>query len=201
MSPPASTAPSASPNSIIKPPPHQRLVSSPRVIKTSSTLSQPHTSTANYQETSLLPQSPRPARHGELHLPPPGNLPTNQYIITNSLAQSAQNSAGIQTLLDAEREASKIVQKAREFRTKRVREARDEAKQEIADYKAKKEDEFQKFGAEHSKGNEQAEAEASKEADKHIKTIKEAGSKGQASVVKNLLSAVFDVKPVAPAKQ
>ncbi|KAG6223337.1 hypothetical protein E4U34_000946 [Claviceps purpurea] len=152
-------------------PPHQRLASSPRVIKTSSTLSQPHTSTANYQETSLLPQSPRPARHG------------------------------IQTLLDAEREASKIVQKAREFRTKRVREARDEAKQEIADYKAKKEDEFQKFGAEHSKGNEQAEAEASKEADKHIKTIKEAGSKGQASVVKNLLSAVFDVKPVAPAKQ
>ncbi|KAG6213189.1 hypothetical protein E4U50_001446 [Claviceps purpurea] len=169
--PRASTAPSASPNSIIKPPPHQRLASSPRVIKTSSTLSQPHTSTANYQETSLLPQSPRSARHG------------------------------IQTLLDAEREASKIVQKAREFRTKRVREARDEAKQEIADYKAKKEDEFQKFGAEHSKGNEQAEAEASKEADKHIKTIKEAGSKGQASVVKNLLSAVFDVKPVAPAKQ
>ncbi|KAG6120861.1 hypothetical protein E4U13_005766 [Claviceps humidiphila] len=129
------------------------------------------------------------------------HLPTSQYIITNSLAQSAQNSAGIQTLLDAEREASKIVQKAREFRTKRVREARDEAKQEIADYKAKKEDEFQKFGAEHSKGNEQAEAEASKDAEKHIKTIKEAGSKGQASVVKNLLSAVFDVKPVAPAKQ
>ncbi|KAG6044085.1 hypothetical protein E4U17_000688 [Claviceps sp. LM77 group G4] len=128
----------------------------------------------------------------------PTILPTNQYIMTNSLAQSAQNSAGIQTLLDAEREASKIVQKVR---TKRVREARDEAKQEIADYKAKKEDEFQKFGAEHSKGNEQAEAEASKEADKHIKTIKEAGSKGQASVVKNLLSAVFDVKPVAPAKQ
>ncbi|QPG98213.1 hypothetical protein C2857_007377 [Epichloe festucae Fl1] len=111
---------------------------------------------------------------------------------------SAQNSAGIQTLLDAEREASKIVQKVR---TKRVREARDEAKQEIAEYKAKKEDEFKKFEAEHSAGNEQAEVEAAKEADKHIKTIKEAGSKGKASVVKNLLSAVFDVKPVAPAKQ
>ncbi|KAG6013318.1 H(+)-transporting V1 sector ATPase subunit G [Claviceps lovelessii] len=114
---------------------------------------------------------------------------------------SAQNSAGIQTLLDAEREASKIVQKAREFRTKRVREARDEAKKEIAEYKAKKEDEFQKFGAEHSKGNEQAEAEAAKEADAQIKTIKEAGSKGQATVVKNLLSAVFDVAPVAPGRQ
>lgn len=57
------------------------------------------------------------------------------------------------------------------------------------------------FLVQHSKGNEQAEAEASKDAEKHIKTIKEAGSKGQASVVKNLLSAVFDVKPVAPAKQ
>ncbi|KAK0386669.1 hypothetical protein NLU13_6504 [Sarocladium strictum] len=113
---------------------------------------------------------------------------------------SAQNSAGIQKLLTAEQDASKIVQKAREFRTKRVKEARDEAKQEIADYKASKEEEYKKFEAEHSKGNEQAEAEANKEAEKQIKAIKEAGAKGQASVVKKLLSAVFDVKPVAPAK-
>lgn len=33
-------------------------------------------------------------------------------------------------------------------RTKRVKEARDEAKQEIADYKAKREDEYKKFEAE-----------------------------------------------------
>jgi V-type H+-transporting ATPase subunit G len=33
-------------------------------------------------------------------------------------------------------------------RTKRVREARDEAKQEIANYKAKKEEEYKKFEAE-----------------------------------------------------
>ncbi|KAI8667471.1 V-type proton ATPase subunit G [Fusarium phalaenopsidis] len=113
---------------------------------------------------------------------------------------SAQNSAGIQTLLDAEREASKIVQKAREFRTKRVREARDEAKREIADYKNNKEDEYKKFEAEHSKGNQQAEDEANKEADVQIKSIQEAGKKGQAQVVKNLLNAVFEVQPVAPTK-
>ncbi|GFP54489.1 V-type proton ATPase subunit G [Trichoderma asperellum] len=107
---------------------------------------------------------------------------------------SAQNSAGIQTLLDAEREASKIVQKVR---TKRVKEARDEAKKEIADYKASKEDEFKKFEAEHSKGNEAAEQEANKEAEKQIAVIKEAGKKNQETVVKNLLQAVFDVKPVA----
>ncbi|KAI1071296.1 uncharacterized protein FIESC28_10701 [Fusarium coffeatum] len=113
---------------------------------------------------------------------------------------SAQNSAGIQELLRAEQDASKIVQKAREYRTKRVREARDEAKQEIANYKAQKDDEFKKFEAEHSKGNEQAEAEANKEADTQIKGIQEAGKKGQAQVIKNLLSAVFDVNPVAPTK-
>ncbi|KAF0641171.1 hypothetical protein NXS19_003326 [Fusarium pseudograminearum] len=111
---------------------------------------------------------------------------------------SAQNSAGIKQLLDAEQDASKIVQKAREYRTKRVREARDEAKQEIADYKAQKEEEYKKFEAEHSKGNEQAEAEANKDAETQIKSIQEAGKKGQAGVVKNLLSAVFDVNPVPP---
>ena len=112
---------------------------------------------------------------------------------------SAQNSTGIQTLLEAEREASQIVQKSREYRTKRVREARDEAKNEIAEYKAKKEEEFKKFEAEHSKGNQAAEDEANKDAEKQIVQIKEAGKKGQAGVVKNLLSAVFDVKPVAPS--
>ncbi|KAL6854956.1 H(+)-transporting V1 sector ATPase subunit G [Amphichorda felina] len=108
---------------------------------------------------------------------------------------SAQNSAGIQTLLDAEREASKIVQKAREFRTKRVKEARDEAKKEIADYRAKKEEEYKKFEAEHSKGNQQAEDEASKEAEKQTQVIKEAGKKSQAGIVKNLLTAVLEPTP------
>ncbi|KAK3935541.1 V-type proton ATPase [Diplogelasinospora grovesii] len=109
---------------------------------------------------------------------------------------SAQNSAGIQTLLDAEREASKIVQKAREFRTKRVKEARDEAKKEIEAYRAKKEAEFKKFEAEHTQGNKAAEEEANKEAEEQIKAIREAGKKNQDKVVKDLLSAVFDVKPV-----
>ena len=85
-------------------------------------------------------------------------------------------------------------------RTKRVREARDEAKQEIADYKTKKEDEFKSFEAEHSRGNEQAEQEAGKDAEKQIKVIQDAGQKGRADVVKNLLSAVYEVKPVPPSK-
>ncbi|TGO88918.1 hypothetical protein BPOR_0134g00050 [Botrytis porri] len=91
---------------------------------------------------------------------------------------SAQNSAGIQTLLDAERDAQKIVQKAREYRTKRVKEARDEAKKEIDAYRKEKEDEFKKFEAEHTSGNKKAEEDANKDAEIKLKEIKEAGKKG-----------------------
>lgn len=49
----------------------------------------------------------------------------------------------------------------------------------------------------HSKGNEAAEQEANKEAEKQIEVIKEAGQKNQDAVVKHLLDAVFEVKPVA----
>ncbi|CAI0650231.1 unnamed protein product [Colletotrichum noveboracense] len=111
-------------------------------------------------------------------------------------SQSAQNSAGIQTLLDAEREASKIVQKVR---TKRVKEARDEAKKEIEAYRNSKEDEFKKFESEHTQGNKQAEDEANKEAEGKIKEIKDAGKKSQDKVVADLLKAVFEVKPVPPS--
>ncbi|CAG8958217.1 hypothetical protein HYFRA_00000571 [Hymenoscyphus fraxineus] len=111
---------------------------------------------------------------------------------------SAQNSAGIQTLLDAERDAQKIVQTAREYRTKRVKEARDEAKKEIDSYKKSKDDEFKSFEAEHTSGNKKAEEEASKDAESKIKEIQAAGKKGQEQVVTDLLKAVFDVKPVVP---
>lgn len=48
----------------------------------------------------------------------------------------------------------------------------------------------------HSKGNEAAEQEANKEAEKQIEVIKQAGQKNQATVVKHLLDAVFEVKPL-----
>ncbi|KAF4617016.1 hypothetical protein G7Y89_g15133 [Cudoniella acicularis] len=110
-------------------------------------------------------------------------------------ARSAQNSAGIQTLLDAEREAQKIVQRDR---TKRVKEARDEAKKEIDAYKKQKDEEFKKFESEHTSGNKKAEEDANKDAENKIKEIKEAGKKGQDKVVADLLKAVFDINPVVP---
>ncbi|KAI9677371.1 MAG: hypothetical protein M1817_006323 [Caeruleum heppii] len=113
--------------------------------------------------------------------------------------KSAQNSAGIQTLLDAEREAQKIVQKDR---TKRVKDARSEAQKEIDDYRKQKDQEFKKFESEaglvHTSGNQKAEEDADKEADQKMKEMKDVGSKSGDKVVDDLLKAVTDVKPEAP---
>ena len=64
-----------------------------------------------------------------------------------------------------------VLTRALAVRTKRVKEARDEAKKEIEDYRKSKEEEFKKYEAQHSQGNQQAEDEANKEADAKIKEI------------------------------
>ncbi|CAA9967106.1 hypothetical protein PTNB73_10378 [Pyrenophora teres f. teres] len=113
---------------------------------------------------------------------------------------SAQNSAGIQTLLDAEREAQKIVQQAREYRTKRVKDARNEAQKEIEDYRKEKEDEYQKFEKEHSSGNQKAEEDAKKDTDAKVKEIEEIGNKSGSKVVEQLIQAVITANPNPPRK-
>ncbi|KAJ5895574.1 Vacuolar (H+)-ATPase G subunit [Penicillium taxi] len=110
---------------------------------------------------------------------------------------SAQNSAGIQTLLEAEREAQKIVQS---YRTKRIRDAKAEAQKEIEEYRAQKEAEFKKFEAEHSSGFKKAEDEASQEAEDKLKEIKTAGQKQGDKVVADLIKAATNVKPEVPEK-
>jgi V-type H+-transporting ATPase subunit G len=52
--------------------------------------------------------------------------------------------------------------------------------------------------SQHTSGNKKAEEDANKDAETKIKEIKEAGKKGQDQVVKELLKAVFDIKPVVP---
>lgn len=52
----------------------------------------------------------------------------------------------------------------------------------------------------HTSGNKKAEEDATKDAEAQMKSIKEAGSKGQDKVVADLLKAVFDIKPVVPER-
>ncbi|KAK9576231.1 hypothetical protein V6Z92_009507 [Aspergillus fumigatus] len=110
---------------------------------------------------------------------------------------SAQNSAGIQTLLDAEREAQKIVQ---QDRTKRIRDAKAEAQKEIDEYRQQKEEEFKKFEAEHSSGYKKAEEDANKEAEVKLQDIQTAGKVKGNKVVEDLINAVIDVNPQASDK-
>ncbi|KAL4878286.1 H+-ATPase G subunit-domain-containing protein [Aspergillus karnatakaensis] len=110
---------------------------------------------------------------------------------------SAQNSAGIQTLLEAERDAQKIVQ---QDRTKRIRDARSEAQKEIEEYRSQKEEEFKKFEGQHSSGYKKAEEEANQEAEAKIAEIKKAGKEKGPKVVEKLIHALTDVKPEPSAK-
>ncbi|KEF56897.1 V-type ATPase, G subunit [Exophiala aquamarina CBS 119918] len=103
----------------------------------------------------------------------------------------------IQTLLDAEKEAQKIVQKDR---TKRVKDAKTEAQKEIEEYRNKKEDEFKKFESEQSSGNKKAQDDAGKDADVKVKEIDAAGKKSGSKVVDDLIKAVTTPKPEVPDK-
>ncbi|KAH6645729.1 vacuolar ATPase, partial [Truncatella angustata] len=85
---------------------------------------------------------------------------------------------------------------AREYRTKRVSEARDEAKKEIADYRKQKEDEFKKLESELAADSKQAKDKTNKEAEAKIKEIKGDGTQHQDQIVSDLLRAVFNVEPV-----
>lgn len=58
---------------------------------------------------------------------------------------SQTQTASIQTLLEAEKDAQAIVEKARTYRTQRLKDARSEAAKEVEAYKKKKEEEFKEY--------------------------------------------------------
>ncbi|KAF2169227.1 hypothetical protein M409DRAFT_20451 [Zasmidium cellare ATCC 36951] len=120
--------------------------------------------------------------------------------VSGAVADAAQNSAGIQTLLEAEKDAQKIVQKAREYRTKRVKDARSEAQKEIEDYRSQKEEEFKAYEKQHTSGNKAAEEEAEKDTQEKLKEIKQIGEKTGPKVVDDLIKAVLDVQLVVPER-
>ncbi|KAI9718504.1 MAG: hypothetical protein M1828_006687 [Chrysothrix sp. TS-e1954] len=86
------------------------------------------------------------------------------------------------------------------YRTKRVKDAKNEAQSEIEEYRKQKEDEFKKYEKEQSSGNKQAEDDANKETEEKLKEIRAVGDKGGDDVVKELLKAVTVVDPAPPSK-
>ncbi|KEZ40642.1 hypothetical protein SAPIO_CDS8566 [Scedosporium apiospermum] len=83
-------------------------------------------------------------------------------------------------------------------RTKRVKQARDEARKEIEQHRENMEKKYRAFEAEHTEGNAAAEQEALKDAEIKIKELQSRALKNKDKVIGDLLSAVFDCEPTPP---
>lgn len=109
--------------------------------------------------------------------------------------QSAQNSSGIQTLLEAERKAHEIVQHARAYRTQRLKAAKTDAAQEVEEYKQKKEQEFRASESKNTGQSSEIKTKAEAEVVEELKTIKADTSKKRDEVINYLLEAVTTAHP------
>ncbi|KAK9720724.1 hypothetical protein K7432_003955 [Basidiobolus ranarum] len=108
---------------------------------------------------------------------------------------SASNSQGIQTLLEAEKEASRIVQQAKQYRVQRLKEARSEAAKEIETLKAEKAQEFKVMEQEHLGSSDLGAQNTLNETQEHIKLVEAAFNENKAQVLAKLLETVTNVKP------
>ncbi|VDB88653.1 unnamed protein product [Peniophora sp. CBMAI 1063] len=108
---------------------------------------------------------------------------------------AAQHSQGIQTLLEAEKEAAKVVQQARQYRVQRLKDARTEAQKEIDEYRKSKEDEFNAFQSSHKGTNESAQVEIDKQTAVQLQAITDRYNAHRDEVVKKLLDRVVLVEP------
>eukprot|EP00775_Hariotina_reticulata_P009598 gene9598-9761_t len=85
--------------------------------------------------------------------------------------QVAPNSDGIQKLLAAEQEASRIVAEARKAKAERLRQAKADAEREIAQYRAEREGAYQKKLSESSTGAASTLERMSKETEANIAQV------------------------------
>ncbi|TFK51745.1 V-type ATPase [Heliocybe sulcata] len=108
---------------------------------------------------------------------------------------AAQQSQGIQTLLEAEKEAAKIVQQARQYRVQKLKDARTEAQKEIEEYKKAKEAEFKEFEASHAGVIQSTQSSVDQETEVKLQEITDQYNTNKDKMVKKLLDRVVLVQP------
>ncbi|SGZ17873.1 BQ5605_C020g09149 [Microbotryum silenes-dioicae] len=108
---------------------------------------------------------------------------------------AAQNSQGISALLDSEKEAAAIVQKAREYRTQRIKDARGEASKEIEALKKKADDEFSQFEQQHSGDSSTSQTQVDEYTSDQLGKIASSFDQNKGKVVDDLLQRVVEVNP------
>ncbi|WOO86222.1 V-type proton ATPase subunit G [Vanrija pseudolonga] len=107
----------------------------------------------------------------------------------------AANSQGIQTLLEAEKEASKVVAKARQYRVQKLKDARTEAAKEIESYKAQKEAEFKKFEADHTSQTSNSQSTIDSTTKEQLVTVDAQIDKNAEAAIKKIVNRVLLVEP------
>ncbi|THH09924.1 hypothetical protein EW145_g1682 [Phellinidium pouzarii] len=107
---------------------------------------------------------------------------------------SSQNQ-GIQTLLEAEKDAAKVVQEARQYRIQRVKDARSEADKEIEQYRALKESESKEFEDSRVGTTQTSQSTIDKRTEEMLDQITNSYKQNKDNVVMKLLDRVVLVKP------
>ncbi|KAK4048376.1 hypothetical protein OIO90_005846 [Microbotryomycetes sp. JL221] len=108
---------------------------------------------------------------------------------------AAQSSQGISALLEAEKEAGAIVQKAREYRNQRIKDARGEASKEIDAYKQQKDQEFKQFEQQHSGDSSESQSTLDQQTKTQLESIDSTFDQNRQQVVQDLLDKVVKVEP------
>ncbi|MCL7024936.1 hypothetical protein MKW94_014228 [Papaver nudicaule] len=107
---------------------------------------------------------------------------------------SFKGQGGVQMLLSAEQEAQQIVASARNLKNSRLKQAREEADREIAQYRASLEAEYQKSVSETSGNSGMNVKRLEEETVEKIKSLKDMSSKVSKDVVAMLMRQVTNVK-------
>ncbi|SHO79445.1 Similar to S.cerevisiae protein VMA10 (Subunit G of the V1 peripheral membrane domain of V-ATPase) [Malassezia sympodialis ATCC 42132] len=107
----------------------------------------------------------------------------------------AQKSQGIQTLLEAEKEASKIVEQARSYRSQKLKEAQSEAEKEIADIQAQKQKELEEFKKKYEGTQSSSQDKIDRDTKDRLREIEQAFEKKRSELVKKLLERVGKADP------
>ncbi|KAH3768058.1 V-type H+-transporting ATPase subunit G [Pelomyxa schiedti] len=101
-------------------------------------------------------------------------------------------SQAVAQLMEAEKQAQEIVNKAKRERVALLKSARDEAKEELVAYKAERDHIFQEFCAQHTGDAEQYTAQMRDRTAKQVALIKDDTAKNGDKVMNMLLNIVCD---------
>ncbi|KAF4679414.1 hypothetical protein FOZ60_015077 [Perkinsus olseni] len=108
---------------------------------------------------------------------------------------SQQSQQLIQQLLKAEQEADTYVSRARENRTKKLREAKTAAQEEVASFRQKEEEKFNRDYAALQSTSGGEDKELAKQTQDDIDAIHTAYTKNSKATVKYMVDRVLDVTP------